>query len=105
VATSWLVLVGLGVAMQLSTTNGFLQTTAPDHLRGRAVSLYIWMFSGLAPIGGLVAGWAAENVGAPWTAAGAGAACVLSALLMGLEIPRLRRALARPSGRASGRGL
>jgi len=103
VATSWLVLVGLGVAVQLTTTNGFLQTKAPDHLRGRAVSLYIWLFSGLAPIGGLAAGWAAENVGAPWTAAGAGAACVLSALLMGFEIPRLRRALARPSGRASGR--
>ena len=44
-ASGWLVLVGLGVAMQLSTTNGFLQTTAPDHLRGRAVSMYIWLFS------------------------------------------------------------
>jgi MFS family permease len=51
-----LVVVGLAVAIQLSTTNGFLQTTAPEHLRGRAVSLYIWIFSGLSPIGGLVAG-------------------------------------------------
>ncbi len=102
-STGWLVLVGLGVAIQLSTTNGFLQTTAPDHLRGRAVSLYLWLFSGLSPIGGLAAGWAAEHVGAPWTAAGAGAACVLSALLLGLEMPALRRALRRPLGRASGR--
>jgi MFS family permease len=102
-AAVWLVLVGLGVAMQLSTTNGFLQTTAPDHLRGRAVSLYIWLFSGLSPIGGLMAGWAAEHVGAPLTAAGAGVACVLSALLMGFEMPARRRTLVRPSGGTSGR--
>ena len=30
---------------------------APDHLRGRVVSLYLWAFAGLAPIGGLLAGW------------------------------------------------
>ena len=102
-ATGWLVFVGLGVAIQLSTTNGFLQTTAPDHLRGRVVSLYIWLFSGLSTIGGLAAGWVAEHAGAPWTAAGAGAVCVLSALLMGLEMPFLRRAFARPVGRADGR--
>jgi MFS family permease len=102
-AMGWLVLVGLGVAIQLSTTNGFLQTTAPDHLRGRAVSMYLWLFSGLAPIGGLAAGWVAEHAGAPWTAGGAGIACVLSALLMGLEIPALRRALRERSGRVGGR--
>jgi MFS family permease len=103
-ATGSLVLVGLGVAIQLSTTNGFLQTTAPDHLRGRVVSLYLWLFSGFAPIGGLAAGWVAEHAGAPWTAAGAGAACVLSAMLLGAEMPALRRVLLRPLGRAGGRG-
>jgi MFS family permease len=102
-ATAWLVLVGLGVAMQLSTTNGFLQTTAPDHLRGRAVSLYIWLFSGLSPIGGLVAGWAAEHVGAPWTAAGAGVACVISALLVGFGMRKSGRPLPVSSGGAGGR--
>jgi MFS family permease len=102
-AAGWLVLVGLGVAIQLSTTNGFLQTTAPDHLRGRAVSLYIWLFSGLSPIGGLAAGWVAEHAGATWTAAGAGVACVLFATLMGLEMPALKRVLLRPLGPASGR--
>jgi MFS family permease len=102
-AAGWLVLVGLGVAIQLSTTNGFLQTTAPDHLRGRTVSLYIWIFSGLSPIGGLAAGWVAEHAGAPWTAAGAGLACVLSATLMGLEMPTRRDALPGAVERANGR--
>ncbi len=98
-----LVVVGLAVAIQLSTTNGFLQTTAPEHLRGRAVSLYIWIFSGLSPIGGLVAGWVAEHVGAQWTAAGAGSACVLSALVTGVEMPFMRRPFARSSRAATGR--
>jgi MFS family permease len=98
-----LVVVGLAVAIQLSTTNGFLQTTAPEHLRGRAVSLYIWIFSGLSPIGGLVAGWVAEHVGAQWTAAGAGSACVLSALVTGVGMPFMRRPFARSSRAATGR--
>src|SRR5664279_4472982 len=59
VASVWMVVIGLGVAIQLSTTNGFLQTTAPPHMRGRVVSLYIWLFSGLSPVGGFAAGWIA----------------------------------------------
>jgi MFS family permease len=98
VASVWMVLVGFGVAMQLSTTNSLLQTTAPPHMRGRVVSLYIWLFSGLSPIGGFLAGWAAEHVGAPWTAAGAGAACALSAALMCCEMSILRRAFGQRAG-------
>ena len=103
VASVWMVVIGLGVAIQLSTTNGFLQVTAPAHMRGRVVSLYIWLFSGLAPVGGFAAGWIAEHVGAPWTAAGAGVACGLAAALTCCEMPLLRRAFARPC-RPAGEG-
>ena len=34
-----------------------IQLEAPEHLRGRAASLYFWAFLGGAPIGGLFAGW------------------------------------------------
>ncbi len=105
IAGVWLVLVGMAVAVQLSTTNGFLQTTAPEHLRGRAVSLYLWIFSGLSPIGGLAAGWVAEHAGAQWTAAGAGAVCFLFAVATFFEMPKLKRAFAEglsgPAGRES----
>ncbi len=90
-AAAWMVMIGLGVAVQLSTTNGFLQTTAPPHLRGRVVSLYIWVFSGLAPVGGFAAGWVAEHAGAPWTAAGAGIACALSAVVTCREMSLVHR--------------
>lgn len=81
VALAFMVLIGAAVAVQLSISNASMQMSAPDELRGRVISLYIWIFAGLAPVGGLAAGAAAEVIGAPWTAAACGAACLLSALL------------------------
>lgn len=95
-ATAVMVVIGLAVATQLSTTNGFLQTTAPPEMRGRVISIYIWIFVGLSPIGGLVAGLVAERAGAPRTAAGAGVVCVLSAAVTALRAAR--RGAAEQSG-------
>ncbi|MFH1177101.1 MAG: MFS transporter [Acidobacteriota bacterium] len=89
-AVTAMVFIGLAVAVQLATTNGLLQTTAPPALRGRVLSLYIWLFAGLAPVGGLAAGAAAESVGAAWTAAAAGVACLVSALLAAAGAARRR---------------
>jgi MFS family permease len=99
-----MVLVGAAVAVQLTTTNAFLQVNAPPGLRGRVMSLYAWLFSGLAPIGGLSAGWAAGHVGAPWTAAGAGTLCLASAAVLLAEIPSLRRTLRRAGAGAASDG-
>jgi MFS family permease len=85
-ATAMMVIIGLAVAVQLSTTNGFLQTAAPPELRGRVMSIYLWIFVGLSPIGGLIAGVVAQHVGASRTAAAAGAICMLSAAAMGLRL-------------------
>jgi MFS family permease len=82
VAVGWMTTLGLAVSIQLSTTNGFLQVTAPAALRGRVVSLYLWLFAGLSPIGGLLAGWVAEHHGAPWTAVGAGVLCLVAAVAL-----------------------
>jgi MFS family permease len=52
----------VGVCFTLWTANSqsLLQLTAPDHLRGRVVSLYLFAFAGIAPLGGLFAGWLSE---------------------------------------------
>lgn len=57
-----LLLCGIGVSFTLFTANAnaLVQLAAPDHLRGRLIGLYLFAFLGLAPIGGLVAGWLAE---------------------------------------------
>jgi MFS family permease len=56
------ILFGIGIAFTLFTANAnaLVQLTAPDLLRGRLIALYLFAFLGLAPIGGLLAGWLAE---------------------------------------------
>ena len=52
-----LFVTGVCFTLWTSNANSILQLRAPDHLRGRIVSLYLWAFAGFAPLGGLLAGW------------------------------------------------
>ena len=57
-----LLLFVVGVCFTLWTSNSqsLLQLAAPDHLRGRVLGLYLFAFAGLAPLGGLLAGWLSD---------------------------------------------
>ena len=68
-----LFIAGACFTLWTSNANTILQLGAPDHLRGRVVSLYLWAFAGLAPIGGLLAGWLCDIGGTQlsFTVAGA----------------------------------
>jgi MFS family permease len=67
VPVALVLLLGLGMSFALFTAsaNALVQLDAPPHLRGRVMSLYLFAFAGLAPVGGLVAGWLAEQGGTP----------------------------------------
>jgi MFS family permease len=52
--------LGLCFSLFTASANALVQLASPDHLRGRVVSLYLFAFAGLAPVGGLVAGWLAQ---------------------------------------------
>jgi MFS family permease len=52
-----LFVVGVCFTLWIANSNSLLQLTAPDRLRGRMVGLFMFFFAGLAPIGGLFAGW------------------------------------------------
>jgi MFS family permease len=69
------VLFGIGIAFTLFTANAnaLVQLGAPDYLRGRLIGLYLFAFLGLAPIGGLFAGWLADVGGTSLAFAVAGA--------------------------------
>jgi MFS family permease len=58
-------LFGAGVFYVLwgSSALATLQLAAPEHLRGRAASLYFFAFMGGAPLGGLIAGWLTSQGG------------------------------------------
>ena len=73
VALVLLFVLGLCFALFTASANALLQLASPSHLRGRVMSLYLFAFAGLAPIGGLVAGWLAEHGGTPLAFGVAGA--------------------------------
>jgi MFS family permease len=60
VAAALLFVVGVCFTMWTANSQSLLQLTAPDHLRGRVLSLWLFAFAGLAPLGGLFAGWLSE---------------------------------------------
>lgn len=84
-----LLLVAAGAAFTLWSSNSqsILQLAAPDHLRGRVLSLYIFAFGGLMPLGGLFAGYLAEIGGTAVAFSIAGAAGLAMAALGWLRSP------------------
>jgi MFS family permease len=99
VAGAALLLFVIGFCFSTWTANSqsILQLSAPDRLRGRVLSLYLFAFAGLSPIGGLLAGWLADVGGTELAFAVAGlAGLMVTALavvqLRGMRLPRSRAA-------------
>ena len=61
-----LFVVGFGLVMMFSVANSTLQHIVDDHMRGRVMSVYALVFLGLAPIGNIEIGYAAEKLGTAW---------------------------------------
>jgi MFS family permease len=103
-----LVPVGYSLMVQMAASNTLIQAMVPDALRGRVMSVYSMMFLGMAPFGGLSAGYSAEHIGAPATVAGGGAICLVAAVLFRLHLPSVRgeaRALIVAQGLAASEPL
>jgi MFS family permease len=65
VAFPAIVLVGLSSMLMVNTINIMVQRSVPDALRGRVMALYVTVFAGSTPIGGLLAGAVAQTWGPP----------------------------------------
>jgi MFS family permease len=68
-----LYVVGVCFTLWTSNSQSMLQLAVPDHLRGRVLSLWLFAFAGLAPLGGLLAGWLSDVGGTELAFAVAGA--------------------------------
>jgi MFS family permease len=82
-----LFLTGISFTLWTSNSQSILQLSAPDHLRGRVLSLWLLAFAGAAPLGGLLAGWLAE-VGGTELAFGVAGAAGLAMTAFGLQVLR-----------------
>ncbi|MGD0906891.1 MAG: MFS transporter [Candidatus Acidiferrales bacterium] len=85
-----LVLAGLAMMLQFTSTNTLIQAMVPDQLRGRVMALYSMMFLGMTPIGSLLAGTVAAHIGAPITVAIGGVASFIGGLAFARKWPALR---------------
>jgi MFS family permease len=85
----FVLLFAAGVCSSLWTTTSqsILQLSAPDHLRGRVLSLYWFVFAGLTPLGSLLIGVLAATGGSALVFAAAGLVALATA---GCVIGRIR---------------
>jgi len=81
---------GLGMMVQMASSNTILQTIVDDDKRGRVMSFYSMAFLGMVPFGSLLAGLLASRIGAPRTVALGGVACVAAGALFARALPALR---------------
>jgi MFS family permease len=90
----WVIFIGLSSMLMINTINVTVQYGVPDHLRGRVMSLYVTVFAGSSPIGGLFAGGVAQLWGAP---AGFVLGALFSLLFLGLASWQLISEVTMPS--------
>jgi hypothetical protein len=74
-----------------ATLNALLQSLVPNRLRGRVMSVYVFMFMGMIPIGALQAGALSRAVGAPYAVAIGAAVLFAIAVTVAVRVPELRR--------------
>ncbi|MCU0533220.1 MAG: MFS transporter [Hydrococcus sp. Prado102] len=81
----WLSLIamaiaGLSLILQVASSNTILQTIVDEDKRGRVMSFYSMSFTGTVTFGNLLAGAAANRIGASATLVIGGIACILGAV-------------------------
>jgi len=65
VSSMLLFFTGAALMMVFSTVTSLVQLIAPDHMRGRVMSIYLVSFRGGMPLGSLLSGYFATMIGTP----------------------------------------
>jgi MFS family permease len=81
---------GLCFMLVLNNANALMQTTLPDQMRGRGMSIFTLIFFGSVPIGSLMAGQLAETLGESVTVLIFSVCLAVCALIIWLRLPDLR---------------
>jgi len=86
-----LFLAGAALIAMFNLANALVQTLVPDAVRGRVMSVYNLAFLGMAPIGSLAIGAAAERFGEPSAVLGFAIVSLACTGGIALAVPSLRR--------------
>ena len=76
-----LVFAGWGIVSFLAVANSVIQLNTPDALRGRVMSVYAFVFLGIAPLGNALMGFVAHVVGTGKALSLGAVLCLLAVLL------------------------
>jgi MFS family permease len=85
-----LFIVGWGYMSLFNMGNVLIQTHVDDELRGRVMSVYALAFGGLMPLGALLAGIVADQVGSPTTIVAGALITLALAVSVWWRVPNLR---------------
>ncbi|MGW1677674.1 MFS transporter [Saccharopolyspora sp. NPDC002376] len=88
-----LIPVGVAVMTFTTTANATVQLGVEPTMRGRVMGLYMMLFMGGKPLGGLASGWLAELLGPRWPILLGGLVSLLAALVGAGMLVFQRRAL------------
>ncbi len=89
-------LLGTSSLMMSAAINTVLQARVGREMRGRIMSLYILVFQGLYPLGGMFLGYTADRMTIPWTLLLGGSVCTAAGLVFTLFPSLLKEAVAGP---------
>jgi len=107
VAAPLITAAGYASMLMINTINATVQANVTDALRGRVMALYVTVFAGSAPLGGLFAGVVAETWGTPiaFLAGAALSVLTIAVVAIGLRAAHRRGGLGVTSiGSPAGRG-
>jgi MFS family permease len=76
-----MVVSGFGMMVHMAAANTLVQTFVDDDKRGRVMSLHTIAVRGMVPLGSLIAGALASQIGAPTTLTLGGICCILGAFI------------------------
>jgi MFS family permease len=85
---SMMLLIGIGGSLVsfLALANSFIQLSVPDKLRGRAMSVYTFVFLGTAPVGNSLIGVLADSMGTTHAISIASLLCIIASVAFSLKI-------------------
>jgi MFS family permease len=88
-----LFIVGLGMIIQMASSNTIIQTIVEENKRGRVMSIYTMAFMGIGPFGSLLTGGLAHVIGTPNTLLIGGLCCLAGAALFAGQIGKFHRTI------------
>lgn len=80
-----LAIIGWSLVSFLATANSFIQLSVPDNLRGRAMSVYTFVFLGTAPLGNSLMGIMADYFGSADAVGISAIVCIIASAIFSLK--------------------